>query len=136
MNEHSETRDLPCVLTEAEVRQKSDRVAQLLGEYEQLEEEKKEAASSAAERLKSIRVEVMSRGKEIRERQENRLVECRWLYNRVKRQMELVRQDTGGVVAARDPRPDEIQGRLWDDFQEGRGDGADDGEGEVEDKTA
>lgn len=117
--DRQERRELPCQLTDKELDERRDHLAQLHGEEERLSREKKEALEDFKDSLSKNGSLQSSVAKQIRDRAEDRLVECRWMYNKTAKQMELLRSDTNDIVDKRDPRPDELQGRLWDEFLEG-----------------
>lgn len=111
----TEERELACPLTEHEVRQRADRIAELHEQEDRLSAE----ASSAKARLKHRGEEIARERRallqEYRTRSVLRPVQCELQLDLENRLAQWVRTDTGEVILERPLRPEERQAHLFDD---------------------
>lgn len=108
-----ETRFLECKLTQGEIDARAREVTDILGERDRLELERKAADKRAKAEIKELDAQVATLAEEARDGAQWRDVDCTWVRDDGREQMELVRDDTGAVVFRRPFLPDERQGRLF-----------------------
>lgn len=102
------TRQLPCKLTDAEVIARGDEIDQLLTEAEELEDEKKSAASEFKSQLDKIAEQVRKAKNQRMSRQVEREVEVTVTQDAVHAEEVTIRIDTGEVVSKRTLTRDEL----------------------------
>lgn len=102
-------KSLPCALTIEEVRQKGEKLAQKIREYELTEEERKKATKQLGDKLKDLRAEQEQLGREIRTRKEDRDVEVREEPDNALRVVRVIRVDTGEEAYTRAMTETEIR---------------------------
>ena len=104
-----ETRSLPCVLTEPELLERGNRVADVLRDLEDLDEKRKQAAADFKGRIDVLDATARQLGKEIRTKTEYRMVEVVRETDYRRNVAEVVRSDTGEVIESRPLTPAERQ---------------------------
>lgn len=119
---YTTTLDLPCKLTEEEIRTKGSEQADAVGELSRQESEKKETVKGLNIGLKSTRKRINELAQAVRTGVEIRPVECRVVP--VGDEMHTERIDTNETVDRRPmseyERREAAQGRLFEDEQEER----------------
>jgi hypothetical protein len=96
-------RMLLCELTEQDILDMSQTLGEKLLTLEELETEKKAAAANFKLTADALEAEVSQLGKCVRERKEERAVECEWVYHvPVNGKKQLRRLDTYDVVEEKD----------------------------------
>lgn len=117
---HTITLDLPCKLTEEEIRTRGSEQAEAVGELSRQESEKKETVKGLNIGLKSTRKRINELAQAVRTGVEIRPVECRVVP--VGDEMHTERLDTNETVDRRPmseyERREAAQGRLFEDEQE------------------
>ncbi len=117
---HTITLDLPCKLTEEEIRTKGSEQADAVGELSRQEAEKKDTVKELNIGLKSTRKRINELAQSVRTGVEIRAVECRVVP--VGDEMHTERLDTHETVDRRPmseyERREAAQGRLFEDEQE------------------
>jgi hypothetical protein len=108
-----EYRELPCKLSDDELRQRGDALATLQGELETIAEVRKASNASLNARAKATTAQMERLGKQVRERQELRSVEVRETLIAEMGQATTTRVDTGEEVGHRAMTEDEKQGSLF-----------------------
>jgi hypothetical protein len=108
-----EYRTLPVSLTEEEIKQKGDVLATRIEERDDIEQRRKAAADGFKEELKAINGDINSLARQVRTREEQRIVKCLWERDDSRMSMILVRQDTGEIVESRAMHDDERQTALF-----------------------
>jgi hypothetical protein len=108
-----EYRTLPVSLTEEEIKQKGDVLATRIEERDAIELRRKAAADGFKEELKAISGDINSLARQVRTREEQRVVKCLWERDDSRMSMILVRQDTGEIFESRAMRDDERQTALF-----------------------
>lgn len=106
-----ETRTLACVLTDAEIRHRADELARKVADHGALEQAKKDQAKEIGLEIAEVEATISHLASQVRNRAEDRLVDCVW--QATEDSLELVRTDTGEVVASRLLTPAERQGKLF-----------------------
>ncbi len=96
-----ENRNLTCILTEAERAVRGAQLAKEAQEWEATEEAKKEAASSYKKKADGHREAMKRLARIIRVNQEDREVSCTWKVAPESFSWNLIRDDTGEVVATK-----------------------------------
>lgn len=104
-----QTRKLPCPLTDVEYQQRSDTLARLLAEQNDLKDEVKDAAREARVRLDALAQQIAQLGETVLNRAEWREVPISEVKNLNDRVMEIVRGDTGEIIDSRPLSPFELQ---------------------------
>lgn len=94
-------KSLPVKLTKEEVRTKGERIAELVIDVVDIEDEKKTVTKEYAARLKALGKEIRGLSREVRSGEEEREVECEERIDHGRNVIEIVRMDTGEVVAHR-----------------------------------
>jgi hypothetical protein len=107
-----EMRSLPVTLTDEELKIRADQLASKVKEVNQLEAEKKVNASAFKEKIERVAGERDGLSTTVKERREDRPVECYWMENWKLYTMELVRSDTQERVDSRPMTHNERQGSL------------------------
>lgn len=106
-------RELPCVLTEAEMSQRAQDTAQKLAQIDEIESQRKSANIAFKKQLTALNADMRQLSREFREGRAMRDVPCElWIYPDEDR-AELVRTDTGEVIFKRALEPSEKQGNLF-----------------------
>lgn len=108
-----EYRTLPVTLNEDELKQKGDVLATRIDERSKLDAARKASSEHFKEQLKEIDGDIESLARQLRERQERRVISCLWDRDDSRMSMLLVRQDTGEIVDTRPMRDDERQEPLF-----------------------
>lgn len=103
-----ETKSLPVKLTPEELAVRADELAVKVRELEEHETAKKEAARQMKDEQDRIEFAVSRLARIVRERSEDRDVDCEWQRNDARRTMDLVREDTGAVVEYRQMTTQEL----------------------------
>lgn len=109
-----ETRNLPVTLTTEDLDQRRDKLAALVREHAEVEQEKKDATAAFSKRLKEIDRVIAQVAHEIREKAEYRGVPVTKQKNFRLGVEEIIRTDTYEVVDSRSLHPDERQVHLHD----------------------
>lgn len=102
------TRELSCVLTDTEVRERGEEMAREKKEIERLEARRK--SLNASIRAKSDRISELA--KAINERVEVREVLCEWRPDYVNKRHDLIRTDSGKVLEQKTMSAADLQVRL------------------------
>lgn len=110
-----EERNLQCMLTDADVRERSDALAQCVKEKADLQIARKAVVAGFKKRIDKVIREAESLAEEIRDRSTHRPVECVWLRDELSLRMELQRTDTHETVESRPMTLKERQGKLFDE---------------------
>lgn len=96
-------RMLPVALSDADILEMSDNLGKKLLELEEAETERKTLANAAKMKCDALASEVSNLGKCVREKSEERPVDCEWTYHQPRPGMkQLVRLDTAEVIDERD----------------------------------
>lgn len=104
---------LPVKLTESEVAVRADELAEKVKALSDEREGAKATASAAKERIAEIETEVRELAYTVRNKTENRHVECREIRNEERRTMDIVRVDTGETVRYRAMTMNELTRPLF-----------------------
>ena len=105
-------RSLPVALTETEIDERAAKLARLVRERKELEEERKSVVGDYKERIDSLSIQASSLGRQVETHQEDRPVECFERRNLDRKTMDLIRGDTSEVVESRGLHPSEMQDVL------------------------
>lgn len=108
-----EMRTLKCDLTETEVQQRADKLANTIREHTRVEQEKKDTAAQFKLKIEALDGEISELAREVSEKAAYRPVECKLERNNLHLTMELVRCDTGEVIETRPMKPEEKQASLF-----------------------
>jgi hypothetical protein len=108
-----EYRTLAVALTDDELKQKGDILVCRIQERDDVEQARKAAADGFKEHLKEIGGDISSLARQVRTRQEERVVTCMWERDDSRYAMILVRQDTGELVETRPMTDEERQRELF-----------------------
>ena len=108
-----DTRHLPCKLTDQELAERRDKLAQQVRDLAHAEQAKKDAAAEHKAACELIEKEMSLVAREIRERAEIRPVVVRKETDIEAGIEELIRADTGEVVETRALAPHEKQAKLF-----------------------
>jgi hypothetical protein len=103
------SRNLPCVLTDAEKLDYGRKLADAENELDTIDTEKKNAVDGYKEKTSAVQVAVRRLVSAIRDGMERREVECEWVYYWDSFTKELVRSDTGESIERAVIGPDERQ---------------------------
>lgn len=96
-------RMLPVVLTDADILDMSESLGKKLLELKEAETERKALANAAKMKCDALASEVSNLGKCVREKLEERPVECEWTYHQPRPGMkQLIRLDTAEIIDERD----------------------------------
>lgn len=95
-----ETKILPCKLTNRELHEVSQILAEQVGLKREIELEKKTVDAGFNERIKAYDVKIVEVAKIVRDKSEQREVECVWKAG--EREDSLVRTDTSEVIEVRE----------------------------------
>lgn len=104
---------LLCALGEDELRQRGADAARLVSQIDQLDEQRRLAASDYRDRIKELRGKLRELSQAVRERQEERAVPCETEPNYAAGLMVTVRLDTGEIIRSRPLTSSERQGHLF-----------------------
>lgn len=104
--------NLPCVLTDAEVIERADKMAAQIVEGSRLEDEKKATAARFKEEIEGIEKSHAKLGREVRERTTWRDVDVRDEFRFAKDEVVTIRLDTGAVIETRKMKDIERQELL------------------------
>lgn len=107
------TETLAVKLKPSEIKERLEDVARMIGNREELEEEKRQSAADYRERLKTLDAEILKFSKEARERQVYQPVDCERRRNEEKRAIDTVRLDTDQVIRSRPMTDEERQIGLF-----------------------
>lgn len=105
-------RDLRCELTDSEVAAVAEELALQVGEREKTETAKASAAAAFGATLKAQAQEIGLLGRKVRDKAEQRAIECQRIADYKQGVMETVRLDTGEVISRRALTVEERQGQL------------------------
>jgi hypothetical protein len=105
-------RDLRCELSDDEVAERADLLAQFEAEREKTERDKGTASATFRAELKRLAEEITVRAGQVRDHAEQRSVLCIEKIDRPSNLAELVRTDTGEVIRRRSLSETETQGEL------------------------
>jgi small-conductance mechanosensitive channel len=108
-----DTRSLPVKLTETELTERRDKLAQRVRDLGQAEQEAKDVAAEHKDAIKAIEQDMRLIAREIREKAETRSVEVRKSLDLDAGVEETIRVDTGEVVETRALAPHERQAKLF-----------------------
>jgi len=103
---------LPCIFTEAEMKERSASLTRTTLEISRHEEEKKNLTASLTARIKGLKTEQSSLAKELDKGGELRTVKCEAIRDLERNLFLCVRTDTGEIIESRELKDDEKQGRL------------------------
>lgn len=93
------TRILPCELSERELQERSDELANEVAKLREVEAEKREVMREFGDRIKAHDLVIDSLSKIVRDRSEEKEVPCLVVWNAPKRGMkQIIRLDTNEVV--------------------------------------
>lgn len=109
-----ETRTLAVKLTETELDERRDKLAEMVREYTQAEQAKKDAATHHKGIVDGIEEQMSHTAREIREKAQWIPVECRKEIDQEAGVEELIRLDTMEVVETRKLSPHERQAKLFE----------------------
>jgi len=108
-----QTRSLKCKLTNKQLDERRDKLAEHVEKLRGLESEKKSASAKFKELIERTEIDMVEVAIEIRERAEYRDVEIASEKDFKRGVEEVTRQDTGEIIQTRVLRPDELQGELY-----------------------
>jgi len=108
-----ETNWLGCKLTNEEVTARAKEVANLIGDRDRKEAERKAEDGKAKAEIKRHDAEICDLACQVRERTEWRNVDCEWERNETLQAAELIRSDTGEIIFSRPFNESEKQIRLF-----------------------
>jgi len=106
-------KSLPVKFTDAEIRMLKDALALSTSELIQLEDEKAEQNKAIGEEIKTVRSDIVSMAKKIKDGFENRLIKCKAIFYPDKDKAEIVRTDSGEIIGSRSMTPDEYQMEIF-----------------------
>ena len=111
----SETRELQCALTEAELLERGDQMSKAELAIEKLKEKRKAITARITAQVERR----LDLAQVIEARSEEREVRCVWIENFPQKCFDLVRQDTGEHIDQRTMRADDLQEDMFteDDFE-------------------
>lgn len=104
---------LLCALDDDELRQRGADAARIVSQLDQLDEQRRLAASDFRDRMKELRSKLREISAAVRERQEERMVACETEPNYAAGLMVTVRLDSGEVIRSRPLTSEERQGHLF-----------------------
>ena len=104
-----ETQRLPCKLTQQQLDERRDRMAEQVEQLAILEAEKKDNAARSKAKIEALELELAAVAYEIRTRSEQREVEIRHEKDYQQGIDETIRQDTGEIISTRVMSPQERQ---------------------------
>jgi hypothetical protein len=104
-----ETQRLPCKLTQQQLDERRDKMAEQIERLATLEAAKKDAAAQAKAKIEALELELATIAYEVKTRSEIREVEVRREKDYQEGIEETIRQDTGEIVATRVMTPQERQ---------------------------
>jgi hypothetical protein len=107
-----DVRELKCRLTEEQLNERRDRLAEQVAELAGLEAKRKDVASDFKLRIEEIEESMSNVAREIRDRSEYREVEVTTHRDYEAKVEQVVRVDTGEIIATRVLEPREMQGEL------------------------
>lgn len=102
-------------LTEEEVRDAADRMADLFDQVGRIEEEQKSIANNYKAKIKEVEAQLSQTQLLVRNKYEQRLVDCIQSWNIKTCRVVTVRKDTGAIVEERAMTADERQEKLFPD---------------------
>ena len=94
----TEERKLAVKLTAAELRERSNDLANALHEYDEVEAQKKRVTADLGEKLKNLRVEATELADIVKHGREFSFVTCTWSVDEVSAKRFLTRDDTGEII--------------------------------------
>jgi len=103
------TMDLPCKLTDTELRERGGKLARLLQQADELQAELNAAKAEFKARYELLQKTASEIATEIRSGHAMRAVNCVDLEDFSEKTVKLIRSDTGEVVETRAMTPDELQ---------------------------
>jgi hypothetical protein len=113
MAETRETKDLPVVLTNRELRVRADELAKTVDHVKHIKAEKKANATKFKTQIEEAEGKIGDLATVVKERKELRPVEVVWEANYERSTMELVRLDTGEAIQVRSMTDKERQRQLF-----------------------
>ena len=102
------TRDLPCVLTEAEVATKAAQLVEFMHEKRVEADAFDEIRRAHKKKMADLEMDSGVLAIEVRNQREDREVDCQEILNREAGTVEMVRMDTGEKIGERQATPSEI----------------------------
>jgi len=105
-------RELPVKLTDVEMLERGDQLADLVQRHERVKAEKKRVDAGFNSDLKEIEAEQAGLARAIDTGTEDRLVRCHWVEDLEHNCRRLIRQDTGEEVDVEALTPDDLQEDL------------------------
>lgn len=109
---------LECVLTQEEIRQKSEENTKRVLERATVKAAAKKSADAYTLKIKTLDLDIETTAKVLDEGKETRPVECEWQPDLYKRQMKAIRLDTFETLRRRDMDQDErreyFEPKLWE----------------------
>lgn len=112
MKLRTEDKDLAVNLTDDEIRERGERLAELHGVLDKIAEDEAEFKAEIKRRKKPVKLEVDTLARAIRNRRELRNVAVDVHYDPARGMVDEIRTDTGEVIATRRPTKAERQGQL------------------------
>ncbi len=113
------TETLTCELSEQELNEKGQLMSAAMLEYDTVEDQKKEATKVFSEQLKEVRGRMRQLSRVIRDKSEERSVECIVRFHNPEPGMKrIIREDTGEIVRDEQMTMAERQNNLFDDISE------------------
>lgn len=110
----TENRQLSCKLSADEVAHRADELAREIAKHSALEREKKDQAKAIGTAIGAVETVIFHLAEQVRTHSEERVVNCVWQRDEDGRRLDLVRQDTGEIVASRALTQSELQGKLFE----------------------
>lgn len=127
MIERTFSEALECLLTQEEIKQKSEENTKRILDRASIKEQADKVAGAYRLRIKTLDLDIETAAKVLDEGKETRPVECEWRPDRVKMEMRAVRLDTFETIRRRamdgDERREYLQGKLWEPDSAGSGRG-------------
>ncbi len=108
----TEKRELMCVLTESEWKERAKDHARFSQRKEQLQDQNKQQAAEMKERISGCSAQIKKLRRAVLKGAEPREVECEWRADFHSRQRHLTRLDTNEVIQSVTMTLDELQGSL------------------------
>ncbi len=108
----TEKRQFVVDLNEKEIATYSNELARVTSEQERLEDEKKSVTSGYKDKIDRLFLDMRTLARKISTKQEMRDIDCEWNFNYRQAMADLIRTDTGEVVAKRAMTAQELQMEL------------------------
>lgn len=109
----TEARELRCPLSDSELQERGEQMAEKLAEIDKLEASFELVRKQHNAQVKEIEGDLHAVAIEVREKSEFRQVECVTRIDLEAKVVEVIREDTGEIIKSRAATKDELQGKLF-----------------------